>query len=324
MLIFERNNLNSLYIDLVDSLVREGKQIVKEGRKIKELYPCVIKITDPKEGILVVEGRPYSPAFAIAETVWNLAGDSDAWLCKYNPIYEKYFTDGKLKAGYGNRILNWNENINQFELVAQRLENEPQTLHASITIFNPAYDLKNPKFVPCITRLKFTIRENKLFMTSFMRAQDIWLGFPYDINLLLTIFQLMSNRLNIEMGEYYHYCDFLRLYEADYEQASKIEKSYTECDRHIDLEGSCDFQKFHFYKSILKELPSNSLELISKEPEYWKNGIKCCIAYNYLHKGMFRESREIIETVSNCFKPQFESWAEFYHKNYSNSIPKGV
>lgn len=315
MVIFESENLNSLYVELVQSLIRDGKEIIKDRKKIKEIYPCMIKIRNPKEGILVVKGRPYSPAFVIAEAIWNLAGDSDDWLCRYNLIYKQYFTSGKLKAGYGNRIFNWDKNTNQFELVVERLTKEPNTLHASITIFNPEYDLKNPKFVPCITRLKFTIRENKLFMTSFMRAQDIWLGFPYDINLLLTIFQLMANRLNIEMGDYYHYCDVLRLYDSDYEQAEKVENSFVDCDNRIELEGKCDFQKFQFYKYILKDLPENSLELISNEPEYWQNGIKCCIAYNHLHRGMFQETQEIIETVSNCFKTQFQIWAEYYHQS---------
>lgn len=69
MFVFESDNLNSLYIELINSLSQKGKEIVKEGRKIKELYPCVIKITNPREGILVVKGRPYSPAFAIAKAV---------------------------------------------------------------------------------------------------------------------------------------------------------------------------------------------------------------------------------------------------------------
>lgn len=322
MFVFESDNLNSLYVELINSLSQKGKEIVKEGRKIKELYPCVIKITNPKEGILVVKGRPYSPAFAIAEAIWNLAGDSDDWLCRYNPIYKKYFTDGKLKAGYGNRIFNWDKTTNQFELVANRLKNEPQTEHANIIIFNPSYDLIKPKFVPCITKLKFRIRSNKLHMSSFMRSQDMWLGFPYDINLLLTLFQLMAVQLNMEMGDYFHYCDNIRLYEADYEQANKIENSFSDCDNQIDLESKCDFQKFHLYKSILKDKPENSLELIFDEPEYWKNGIKCCIAYNYLHRGMILETTEIIATISNCFKTQFEIWAEHYHQSKLFSLKK--
>src|SRR4028118_691505 len=117
MFVFESDNLNSLYVELINSLSQKGKEIVKEGRKIKELYPCVIKITNPREGILVVKGRPYSPAFAIAEAVWNLTADSDDWLCNYNSIYKQYFTNRKLNAGYGNRIFNWDKNTNQFELV---------------------------------------------------------------------------------------------------------------------------------------------------------------------------------------------------------------
>lgn len=313
MNVFEDRDLNSLYIKLIHALNESGVEISKEGRKIKELAPCILKITSPKAGILVVEGRPYSPAFVVAETLWNLTGDSTDWLCDYNKVYEKYFTDKQLKAGYGNRIFNWGNDSNQFDLVAQRLEAEPFSEHASITIFNPTYDLKNPVFVPCITKLKFRIRNNKLHMTSFMRAQDIWLGFPYDINLLLTLFQLMSIRLNIEMGEYYHYCDVLRLYEVDYETSQYVRNTVELCDNNIELEGICDFGKFALYRSILKEMPLNSLELIKTEPEYWQNAIKCCIAYNHLHSGDVLKTREIVGSITNCFRQQFKIWAKHYH-----------
>jgi hypothetical protein len=146
-----------------------------------------------------------------------------------------------------------------------------------------------------------------------MRAQDIWLGFPYDINLLLTLFQLMSIRLNVEMGDYYHYCDVLRLYEADYVQANKIDNFSMSANTQIDLEGICDFQRFHFYRSVIKNPPDNSLELISNEPDYWKNGIKCCIAYNYLHAGDIDKTMQVIDTITNGFRQQFEIWAQHYH-----------
>ena len=313
MFIFEDNSLASLYLKLVSSLIEEGKEIIKGGKRIKELYPCVIKVPNPKEGILLVMGRPYSPAFTIAEVIWNLTGDSDNWLCKYNSRYADYFTNGKLEAGYGNRIFNWDDSTNQFELAAQRLSQEPATEHASITIFNPTHDLRNPKFVPCITKLKFHIRGNRLHMSSFMRAQDIWLGFPYDLNLLLTLFQLMSVRLNIEMGEYYHYCDVLRLYEANYALATQLRTGAPEADTQIDLEGQYDFARFRFYRSILAGLPDNSLELINREPVYWQNGIKCCIAYRYLHRRDFDAVRNVISTITNAFRPQFEMWAQHYH-----------
>ena len=314
MFLFESDKLSSLYVELVHALANKGKEIEKAGKRIKELYPCVIKLTNPREGILVVNGRPYSPAFTIAEAIWNLTGDNDRWLCTYNAIYESYFTDGTLKAGYGNRIFNWDKTTNQFDLVAERLTSEPSTEHASITIFNPTYDLRNPKFVPCITKLKFRIRENKLHMTSFMRAQDIWLGFPYDINLLLTLFQLMANRLHLEMGDYFHYCDVLRLYDANYKEADLIDCSSTELDRRIDLEGECNFEKFQFYRSLLKETPADTVELIESEPEYWKNGIKCCLAYRQLHKGDVPGTKQIVKTITNAFSEQFKIWSGHYHR----------
>ena len=314
MFLFESDKLSSLYVELVQSLAQNGKEIEKSGKRIKELYPCVIKLTNPREGILVVNGRPYSPAFAIAEAIWNLTGDYEKWLCTYNAIYERYFTNGALTAGYGNRIFNWDDTTDQFELVAQRLTIEPATEHASITIFNPTYDLRNPKFVPCITKLKFRIRDDRLHMTAFMRAQDIWLGFPYDINLLLTLFQMMSNRLHLPMGDYFHYCDVLRLYDVNYKEADLIDCSATELDRQIDLEGLCDFEKFQFYRAVLKEAPDNGLDLIENEPEYWKNGIKCCLAYRHLHKGNVQATKQIVESITNAFSEQFKIWSRYYHR----------
>lgn len=313
MRIFQGENINLLYVEVLNSLLSDGFVITKSSKKIKELYDCVIKIDNPKEGIILVEGRPYNPAFLIAETLWNLTGDTDVWLCNYNKLYKNYFTNNKLEAGYGNRIFNWDKDTNQFELVAKRLIEEPNTQHADIIIFNPSFDLRNPKFVPCITKLKFRIREDKLYMSSFMRAQDMWLGFPYDINLLLTIFQLMSIRIEKPMGELHHYCDVLRLYEANFYQAKKIRISETSTNNFIDLNKQCDFNKLQFYKTIIRELPENTLDIILKEPEYWQNGIKACLAYSLLHKGFKKDVYAIVDSMTNCFKNQFKIWALYYH-----------
>ena len=316
MTIFQGKDINSLYVEIIDRIMRDGEEIVKEGRIIKELFPCVIRLDNPKEGLLNVEGRPYSPAFLVAETLWNLAGDTDSWICDYNRIYNNYFTDGRLTAGYGNRIFNWDEHTDQFKLVADILTAEPYSQHADITIFNPSFDLKRPKFVPCITKLKFRIRNNKLYMSSYMRAQDMWLGFPYDINLLLTLFQLMAVRLKMEMGDYHHYCDVLRVYQADFEQAKRLSVPSQSCDNKIELEGIADFDKIRLYRDIIKQRPDNTLELIADVPEYWRNGIKAALAYHLLHQGKMKEARKIVDGISNCFQPQFERWTRHYHKSF--------
>ena len=311
---FQGADINSLYVDIIDRIMKNGSEIVKDGRRIKELFNCFIEIKNPKEGILVVDGRPYNPAFLVAETIWNLAGDTDSWICNYNSLYKEYFTNNILEAGYGNRIFNWNNHINQFSLVAKRLREEPHTQHADITIFNPSFDLEAPKFVPCITKLKFRIRDNKLYMTSFMRAQDMWLGFPYDINLLLSIFQLMSAELNVEMGEYYHYCDVLRIYEKNFEQTKYLNIINYNCNPNIDFYSLCDFNKIRYYRDLIKIMPSDILTKIENEPEYWQNCIKICYAYTLLHKGEIENSKSVLSSITNCLKNQFEIWAKHYHK----------
>ena len=150
-------------------------------------------------------------------------------------------------------------------------------------------------------------------MTSFMRAQDMWLGFPYDINLLLSLFQLMSNRLKIEMGEYNHYCDVLRVYESNYQDVAKLTPHFSNASKDIDFNGICDFEKIKHYRDLIKNLPDNILEIIKDEPEYWKNGIKACYAYKLIQEKKYEQAHQVIDSITNGLKEQFEIWASYYH-----------
>ena len=347
MEIFESDNLESLYINMIQSLFEKGDEVekldkkIKEdgGKFIKELYSCVIKIYNPLEGILQINGRPYNPAFAVAETLWNITGDTENWLINYNKLYKYYFEGkAKLRSGYGNRIFHWDSKTDQFELVINRFKEEPTTQHADIIIFDPRYDLSDPHFVPCITKIKFRIRNNKLHMSTFMRAQDVWRGFPYDINLLLTIFQLILNELkknkeffNLELGSYYHYCDVLRLYKRDYQAANNLiqinnnQHFYfkNSVSKHINLYNECDFEKLNEYKNIIKkistfsslELSENKDEILSKikqYPDYWKDSIRVCLAYCLINKQRLEDATEVVKLITNAYKEQIIEWCKFY------------
>jgi thymidylate synthase len=339
------DTLDALYLQMVKSLLANGVEVEKmdntidndEGKYIKELYSCIIEIQDPMRGILNIQERAYNPAFAIAETIWNITGDTDCWLIKYNQLYEYYF-DGKnnLNSGYGNRIFKWDSNTNQFENVVNRLKEESTTQHADIIIFNPLHDLKNPRFVPCITKIKFRIRNKELHMSTCMRAQDIWRGFPYDINLLLTLFQLMLNRLkqetefsDLKMGTYVHYCDVLRLYKRNYDAAQRLIKNVSDIHPDgteiINLNGQCDFEALQEYKKIIKKFaltPASDLNIRKKNylaqiknyPEYWQNSIKTCLAYCLAKNSNYDDVRIIVNSITNSYQKRFIEWCKFYKK----------
>jgi thymidylate synthase len=312
---FEADDINNAFIDVLQATKQKGKEITKQGNRIKEIYPVIIRIENPRIGILHIQNRGYNPAFSVAETLWNLTAETEDWLVRYNFKYGAYFTNGKLSAGYGNRIFNWGNRTNQIDKVVTMLRQRPESQHANIVVADPTSDLDNPKFVPCISLLKFKIRENKLEMTTLMRAQDIWLGFPYDIHLLLSIFQLVSTLVGIEMGAYYHYCDVVRLYEMNYQQAEDVFLSVAHRSTEIELDFAPDnlLENLHRYKDLIKDFPPNPLDEIEQQPEYWRNSLKVCYAYNLIKQKRIGESLRIVNSISNVYRDQFHIWLRQYH-----------
>lgn len=329
------SNLNELYVQLVEDIYNNGTRFEKKnGTVLREIIPATIEISNPKKVILTQPYRRYNPAFMIAECLWNLSGDTDEWLADYNNRYRKYFVDGHLNAGYGNRLINGS--TNQLVEVINLLKQDPDTSRATLSIFNPNDDYKETNFVPCISFLKFRLlkdsnsQKNRLHMWSFMRAQDIWKGFPYDIYLLLTIFQYVANMLDVEMGSYYHICDTIRLYEEDMNDI----KVFLDRDKSSDLPGeiilsdgfnitsNCDILK---YRDLIKHNVFD-IHLIDEIPEFWRNAILTCWVYKQIKLNNFNEAFEFFNEITNEFSDLILNWSEKFNRKFYDYITqiKGI
>jgi thymidylate synthase len=74
---------------------------------------------------------------------------------------------------------------------------------------------KESKDVNCTVALHFIIREGKLYLTTYMRSNDIWMGFPYDVFQFASMQVLLSMELGVELGTYTHIAGSLHLYERN-------------------------------------------------------------------------------------------------------------
>ena len=115
---------------------------------------------------------------------------------------------GNVMSNYG-----WQMYRNdQLDYVIAKLRNEKDTRHAAISI----YDCKEHKFyskdTPCTYAIQFTIVDNRLNMAVLMRSNDLWYGFCNDQYCFSMIQKLVADRLDIKVGEYYHYAHNLHLY----------------------------------------------------------------------------------------------------------------
>jgi thymidylate synthase len=312
---FEGSSLDGLYLEALKAVRSTNVEIQKEGRRIKELYSVAFKLCNPREGILCVAGRPYSPAFAVAEMLWNLAADTSDWLCSYNKKYAQYFTDGRLLGGYGARLMKWSGRVNQVDKAITLLSRLPHSQHANLIIFDPTVDLDEPKFVPCITMIKLRIRRGRLQFSSFLRAQDLWLGFPYDVFLLLNLFQLLSIELGVEMGDYYHYCDVLRLYQENFTDVEReLHAAPSVASRSIALAHDKEEirEKLLFYRDLVRDRPRNMVDIALAQPPYWRDCLLACWVHSRLRRGEICEAAQATRLIGNVFKEQVKIWSSRY------------
>lgn len=200
----------------------------------KELLHVAISITDPRQR--VVFARPINPAFAIAETVWILAGSDDLSFVKFwNPRMGRYSDDGVTLCGaYGYRLGSQpplddvqekmlrhgnakSRPIDQLRMANEALRKTSHSRQVVLQIWDKNLDMPNPdprsKDIPCNLASHLLVRESRLEWLQIMRSNDFFWGFPYNIIEFTTLQEIMCGWLGVDVGEYVHISDSLHVYE---------------------------------------------------------------------------------------------------------------
>jgi thymidylate synthase len=193
------------------------KQIIKEGINFgntKALFNVGMYIENPKLNTITNFDRKWSEKYAKAEWLWYLSGDPN--ISKLGEIYgkvpkiwqqmaDKY---GEVNSNYGNQ---WKRR-DQLNKVINQLAYNPETRQAAISIYDGKEINKYSHDTPCTYAVQFTIIDNKLCMSVYMRSNDLWYGFCNDQYQFSELQQLVAEKLNIQTGWYYHHAHNLHLY----------------------------------------------------------------------------------------------------------------
>lgn len=186
----------------------------RDGAVAGEIMGAHIIIRDPTRNLIESPMRNLSYRYAIGELLWYLSGsDRVSDITPYSKAWERLSDDGvTVNSAYGNRIVE-KFGFDQWEHVIQLLKKDPLSRQAVIHI-KDASD-KPTKDLPCTVCLQFIIREGKLHCFTYMRSNDIWLGFPYDVFSFTSLQILMAMTLHVPVGEYHHIAGSLHLYERN-------------------------------------------------------------------------------------------------------------
>jgi thymidylate synthase len=198
-----------------------GQKVSPRDLATIEVRPAIIRISNPSWRVVCLPGRNANPCFAAAETLWIISGSDDPWIFDYNRALLKYANDGILKGAYGPRLRNWGGK-DQIRWVIDVLRDDPASRRAVIQIFDPGSVDISHNDIPCTISFRFFIRDDRLCMHTLMRANDIWLGMPYDVFCFTVIQEIVAYNLGIPMGDYVHMVDSLHVYETDLARAQDI------------------------------------------------------------------------------------------------------
>ena len=203
-------NANEAYEALLEEIPFEGIPF----DNTKALFNCGFYIQNPLDNHITNKERNWKLEYAEAEWQWYLSGDPSIKKLgdiygKVPPIWERMAdSDGIVNSNYGYQ---WNRN-DQIHYVVGKLRENPDTRHAAISIYDCKEHDKYKKDTPCTYAVQFTILNDKLNMSVYMRSNDLWYGFCNDQYQFSSLQKMIAERLSIDVGWYYHHAHNMHLY----------------------------------------------------------------------------------------------------------------
>jgi len=201
---------NDAYEYLHDRIIQDGVDFAGT----KALFNVGVYITDSQDNKIINKERDWKIRYAEAEWQWYLSGDRN--IAKLGDLYGKVPAiwkrmadeDGNVNSNYGWQ---WKRN-NQIDHVVNLLKYNPDTRQAAISIYDCKEYKEYTNDTPCTYAVQFTILHGRLDMCVTMRSNDLWYGFCNDQYCFSKLQKMVSNRLNIEPGVYYHFAHNMHLY----------------------------------------------------------------------------------------------------------------
>lgn len=219
--IVKGKTLDEVWLKYYELMVNnKDKQETRDGEVISEVINAITVIEDPTRCIMTNEVRNLSMRYAIGEFLWYLSGNKNLKeIQKYTKAWDRTSDDGKtVNSNYGYCIKS-KFGFNQYEFIKSKLMKDKSTRQAVIHIKDA--NNNDSLDVNCTICLQFFIRDDILYMTTYMRSNDLWLGYPYDIFQFTCLQVLLSMELGVKLGSYTHIAGSLHLYERDYLKSLK-------------------------------------------------------------------------------------------------------
>lgn len=190
------------YWRVLEYVLRHGRERSPRGRKTVDAGQLTVVFHSTQRALPLGVGRRVSRGIAVAEAVQLIGKFSyPELLVAASPNFKQFMEPDtqRFHGAYGERI------GRQLEHVVAKLTADPDTRQAVINLWDPWGDnTPGKRDYPCTVSLVFSIVNDALQLSVFMRSQDVWWGSPYDWFQFSQLQRTVALSLGIAPGRYYH------------------------------------------------------------------------------------------------------------------------
>ena len=231
MIIFKGLTFADAYSDSIKFLLTYGLVNNARGTTSKELLNVALVIEDPTQCLYDNSVRGSQQKYIAAEFLWYYAGRSDAaFISKWAKFWEEIQNiDGTVNSAYGNLIFTEKNDhaISQYQWAIQSLATDQNTRQAVLHFNKPKHQYPLNKDFVCTMYANLHIRQNKLYMSVFMRSNDAIWGTATDVAFFCSLqMQILSHLKpfypDLELGTYTHVANSYHVYDRHYDLASRM------------------------------------------------------------------------------------------------------
>jgi thymidylate synthase len=234
MQVFKSESFAECYRNSIMSLFSNGIENSARGTKSIELLDVALEITDPRQCLYLNEARGSQKKYIAAELLWYYMGRNDAaFISKWAKFWESIQNpDGTVNSAYGNLIFRTpgKDCLTQYQWAIRSLIADKNTRQAIMHFNRPEHQYFGNKDFVCTMYANCHIRNNRFYMSVFMRSNDAIWGTPTDVAFFCSLQLQMFHHLkkvypDLELGSYTHVANSYHVYDRHYKLAEEMLES---------------------------------------------------------------------------------------------------
>lgn len=246
---FKDTTANNLFIQIAQTLLKDGIIIAPRGLKTIELYNVWINLTHPNNCLVTLKERCIDQNYLNGEMEWYLSGDLNVnGIGKYSKFWFNICNlDGTVNSNYGFFVFKqiMPNNKSQFEWCVQSILKDPNTRQAVINYNQPIHKYEDNKDFVCTMSQHFKQHDGVIDTTVIMRSNDLIYGLTYDINWFVYVLSQLCKSTGYQMGQYYQFTSSLHVYEKHLDMLNSISHAQ------IDPNGQLKAKIIHVFNKAL-------------------------------------------------------------------------